>query len=138
MAAPAYDLQLRNVCCGWKADIENDGVSDYGGHMASDQGIAWSATLHVRPLPGRSGGLEGDPAGAYAIVLALARDEAHYREMVAAEMESLGLFVAEVVSAAPYEPEADDTEEVRRCAARLSLEWPVQYHNFHTYPHDEA
>lgn len=94
--------------------------------------------LHVRPLPGQTGGLEGSRAGAFAVVLALARDEAEYREMVAQEMESLGLFIAEIEHVAPYESDVNETESVRLCAARLSPEWPVQYHDFHTYPHDET
>lgn len=94
--------------------------------------------LHVRPLPGQTGGLEAGATGAYAIVLALALDEADYREMVAEEMESLGLFIAELEQVAPYEPHADDDEVVRLCAAKLSPQWPIQYHNFHAYPHDEA
>ena len=60
--------------------------------------------LHVRPLPGQSGGLEGGAAGAFDIVLALARDEQDYRERVAAEMESLGLFIAECEDLTPYQP----------------------------------
>jgi len=106
--------------------------------MLRDGKTPWIATLHVRPLPGQSGWLEDRPAGAYAIVLALARDEADYREKVAAEMESLGLFIAEVENAGRYEPHPEDAENVRLCAARLSPEWPVQYHDFHTYPNDEA
>ena len=80
---------VSNVRNGWKADIEDGRVTAYVKHVASDQKIPWIATLHVRPLPGQSGGLEGS-AGAYAVVLALARDEAEYREIVAAEMETLG------------------------------------------------
>ena len=94
--------------------------------------------LHVRPLPGRTGVLEGNAAGAYAIVLALARDEADYREMVAAEMESLGLFIVELEDLAPYEPHEDDADSVRLSASKLNREWPVQYKDFHAYPHDEA
>ncbi len=106
--------------------------------MPRDGRTPWIATLHVRPLPGRTGGLEGDPAGAYAIVLALAVDEADYREMVAAEMERLGLFIAEIENPGPYLAHLEDAESVRVCAARLSHEWPVQYHDFHTYPQDEG
>lgn len=105
--------------------------------MSSGQKIAWRAILHVRPLAGGTGGLGGAP-GAYVNVLALARDEAAYREMVAAEMESLGLFIAETKDLEPYEPRDGDSENFRLCAARLSREWPVQYHDFHCYPHDEG
>ena len=112
-------------------------MTAYVKHVASDQKIPWIATLHVRALPGQSGGLEGS-AGAYAVVLALARDEAEYREIVAAEMETLGLFIAEIEDASPFEPHADDVENVRQCATRLNPEWPVQYDDFHAYPHDEA
>ena len=97
----------------------------------------WSAKLHVRPLPGGNGGLEGS-AGAYAIVLALARDAQSYREKVAPEMEALGLFIAEVEDLGPFELRDEDPESLHVCAARLSTEWPVQYHAFHAYPRDEA
>jgi hypothetical protein len=106
--------------------------------MAADERIAWNAILHVRPLPGKTGGLEGNPAGAYALVLALARDATEYRELVAAEMESLGLFIAELDDLTPYEPDDSDSESVQACASRLSAEWPVQYQDFHTYPRDET
>lgn len=94
--------------------------------------------VHVRPLPGRAGCFPAGTAGAYAIVLALVRDEAGYREIVAAEMESLGLFIAELEHLAPYEPHEDDADDVRLCAAKLAPQWPVQYHNFNTYPDDDA
>lgn len=97
----------------------------------------WFGILHVRPLPGRDGGLNGRP-GAFANVLALAFDEQHYREMVAAEMATLGLFIAEFEEISAYEPQEDDSENIRRCAAQLSAEWPVQYHDFNSYPHDET
>ena len=85
--------------------------------------IPWSAMLHVRPLPGRGHALERGSAGAYAVVLALATDEADYRKIVTAEMERIGLFVAELESLAPYEPHEDDPDNVRRCAAELSDDW---------------
>ena len=94
--------------------------------------------LHVRPLPDRNSALVRGSAGAFAVVLALATDEADFRKVVAAEMERLGLFVAEFESLAPYEPHEDDHDNVRLCAAKLSEDWPVQYHDFHNYPHDEA
>ena len=97
----------------------------------------WGAQLHVRPLPGGGGGLTGS-AGAYAWVYALAKNEVEYREMVAAEMAKLGLFIAEVESIGMFEPHPEDVDETRRCFERLSEEWPVQYHSFHCYPADEA
>ena len=98
---------------------------------------AWSGLAHVRPLPGQTGELNGG-AGAYALVLALAHDAHEFGELVASEMESLGLFVAELDDVGPFVLHEDDSESVRNCAARLSPEWPVQYEDFHTYPHDEA
>jgi hypothetical protein len=98
----------------------------------------WYSVLHVRPLPGREATLAGCSTGAYAAVLALAADEAEYRQRVTAEMESLGLFVAELEDLEPYEPHENDSDNVRLCAAKLSDEWPVQYRDFHNYPHDEA
>ena len=97
----------------------------------------WGAQLHVRPLPGGDGGL-GGAAGAYAWVYALACSEADYRELVAAEMATVGLFIADTESLGIFEPHPDDLEETRGCFERLSEQWPVQYHNFHSYPVDEA
>jgi hypothetical protein len=105
--------------------------------MAGDA-IPWGAKVHVRPLPGRSNELEGDVAGAYAFILALARDETSYRELVASEMEEIGLYVVDLDYVAPFVPRPGDSETVRQCAQRLSQEWPIQYHSFHTYPHDDA
>jgi hypothetical protein len=94
--------------------------------------------VHVRPLAGKTDRLDSNSAGAFAIILALAHDETDYRETVAAEMESLGLFVAEIEHLAPYVPHEDDTEGVRKCASRLSAEWPIQYQDSHNYPSDDA
>jgi hypothetical protein len=58
--------------------------------------------------------------------------------LVSAEMETLGLFIAEIDNLALYEPHPNDDENMIYCAERLSSEWPIQYHDFHTYPHDEA
>lgn len=95
------------------------------------------ARLHVRPLPGGDGGLSG-AAGAYANVLALACSREEFTRMVVAEMHTLGLAVVEVDGAEPYHAEAEDDEAVVACAERLSDEWPVQYHSFQTYAHDDA
>ena len=97
----------------------------------------WGAQLHVRPLPGGDGGLSGG-AGAYAWVFALAASEAEYREMASAEMETLGLFVAEVEHLDRYAPHPEDDDERRGCYERLSDQWPCQYETFHSYPKDES
>lgn len=97
----------------------------------------WLAQLHVRPLPGRDGGLDG-AAGAYALVLALARSEAEYLELASAEMRSLGLVIVEVERLAPYAPQEGDNPDVQACASHLGPEHPIQYLDFHTYPHDDA
>jgi hypothetical protein len=98
---------------------------------------AWMAKLHVRPLPGSDGGLNGS-AGAYAWVLALATSEEQYRELVAAEMNELGLFIAEINDLDRFSEFYDSDLTIENCADRLSSEWPVQYHTFDCYPHDEA
>jgi len=98
---------------------------------------AWGAELHVRPLPGKTGGLDG-AAGAYAWVFALASSEAEYRERASAEMESLGLFIAEFEQLGRYHPDDAGNDETRACLERLSEEWPVQYHSSHSYPEDES
>lgn len=97
-----------------------------------NQRSVWGAQLHLKPLPGKDGGL-GGAKGAYAWVFALANSDAEYRELVSAEMEGLGLFVVEVEQLSRYErtDEADDPSS--RCMDRLSDEWPVQYDDFHTY-----
>jgi hypothetical protein len=97
----------------------------------------WGAQLHVRPMPGTDGGLSGS-AGAFAWVFALATNEAEYREMASAKMAGLGLFIAQVEHLDRYDPHELDDDETRGCFERLSDEWPVQYHSFHTYPSDEA
>ena len=98
---------------------------------------AWMAMLHVRPLPGSDGGLDGS-AGAYAWVLAMASDEEQYREVVAAEMNDLGLFIAEIEQLDRLSEFHEIGPTIEKCAANLSAEWPVQYHTFDCYPHDEA
>lgn len=95
------------------------------------------ARLHVRPLSGSDGGLDG-AAGAYANVFALAYGEDEFVRMATEEMLMLGLAVVEIDGAEPYHPGPNDDETLLACAERLSDEWPVQYHNFHTYPHDDA
>ena len=96
----------------------------------------WGAQLHLRPLPGKDGGL-GGAKGAYAWVFALANSDAEYREVVSAEMESLGLFIAEVEQLSRYERTDEAGDSSSRCIQRLSDEWPVQYHDFHTYSDED-
>jgi hypothetical protein len=102
---------------------------------AENQRTAWGAQLHLRPLPAQDGGL-GGAKGAFAWVFALANSEAEYREIVSAEMEAVGLFIAEVEHLGRYERIDGADDPSSRCINRLSDEWPVQYHNFHTY-HEE-
>lgn len=104
---------------------------------SGDERIAWHALVHVRRMPGQTCELNGN-VGAFASVLALAHDEAEYREVVAAEMQSLGLFIAEIEDFAPYLPDQGDSQNVKLCAAQLSPEWPVQYGDFYSYPQDQA
>jgi hypothetical protein len=105
--------------------------------MNSSSPEAWMAMLHLRPVPGSDGGLSGS-AGAYAWVLALASSEDEYREMVAAEMNALGLFIAEIDQLDRFSEFHHSESTIEECAANLSAEWPVQYHTFDCYPHDEA
>lgn len=102
-----------------------------------NRSVAWIGRLHVRPLPGGDGGLHG-AAGAYATVFALALSAGQFAEMVADEMASLGLTIVEMADVRLYHPDAEDDVEVIASAHRLSVEWPVQYHDFFTYPHDDA
>ena len=96
----------------------------------------WGAQLHVRPLPETDGGL-GGAKGAYAWVFALAGSEAEYREMVTAEMETLGLFIAEIEDLGHYQPVEGADDPSSRCISNLTDEWPVQYHRFHTYSDED-
>jgi hypothetical protein len=100
--------------------------------IAYTERAVWGAQLHVRPFPGKDGGLEG-AKGAHAWVFALASSEAEYREMVTAEMEDLGLFIADVEHLSRYHPPEAADDSSSRCISNLSDEWPVQYHRFHTY-----
>ena len=105
--------------------------------MNANDPEAWMAMLHVRPLPGWTAGSTEMRARMLG-VLALAANEQQYREMVAAEMDDLGLFIAETDHLRRFsEPDGGDTT-LAECAANLSAEWPVQYHTFDCYPHDEA
>jgi hypothetical protein len=92
----------------------------------------WGAQLHLRPRPGKDGGL-GGAKGAYAWVFALANSDVEYREMVAAAMEALGLFIVEIENLGHYQSSEDGDDPSSRCINSLTSEWPVQYHNFHTY-----
>lgn len=100
--------------------------------VAENERCVWGAQLHLRPLPGKDGGLDG-AKGAHSWVFALASSEAEYREMATAEMEALGLFIAEVEHVGQYRATemADDLSS--RCINNLTYEWPVQYDQFHTY-----
>lgn len=75
----------------------------------------------------------GGAKGAYAWVFALASSDGEYREIAGAEMEALGLFVAEVEQLGQYEPAEDPDDPSSQCIHRLTDEWPVQYHDFHAY-----
>lgn len=105
--------------------------------MMSDADTAWAATLHVRPIRGIASEFQ-DIAGAYVFVLAKALNDAHYRELVTAEMEGIGLTVIELMDSDRFVPSADDAPDIRDCAMRLSDKWPVQYGSFQAYPYDDA
>ena len=93
--------------------------------------------LHVRPLPGRTNPLTGGVSG-WGWVLALANDADDYLRLVTAEMESFGLFVVEVDDLDPYSEFTSCAEDIVDSFKRLSDEWPVQYHTFHTTTIDDA
>ena len=105
--------------------------------MAEDQEKeAWMALLHVRPLPGHTNALDG--ASGMGWVLALAGDADHYLRLVKAEMESIGLFIAEVEDLERWSAFDSCAEHIVDSKERLSEEWPVQYHTFHTTMIDDA
>jgi hypothetical protein len=97
---------------------------------------AWMALLHVRPLPGHSNPLKG--ASGIGWVLALATDADHYLRLVAAELESIGLFIAEVEDLDRYSQFTSCAKHIVDSFERLSDEFPVQYHTFHTTMIDDA
>lgn len=94
------------------------------------------ALLHVRPLPGRSNPLDG--VSGMGWVLALARDADDYLRLVTAEMERIGLFIAETEDLGRYSEFTSCAEHIVGSCERLSKEWPVQYHTFHTTTVDDA
>jgi hypothetical protein len=94
------------------------------------------ALLHVRPLPGRTNPLDG--VSGMGWVLALATDADDYLRRVTAEMETIGLFIAEVDDVGLYSEFRSCAEHVVGSFERLSDEWPVQYHTFHTTTIDDA
>jgi hypothetical protein len=98
---------------------------------------AWMGMLHVRPLPRHADALDGAVAG-LGWVLALATDEADYLRQVTAEMDSLGLFIAEATDVDKFTEFTSCAETVQESFERLSDEWPVQYHTFHTTGIDDA
>ena len=93
--------------------------------------------LHVRPLRGRTNPLDGGVSGV-VWVLALATDADDYLRLVTAEIESIGLFIAEVEDLDPYSEFTSCAEHIVESFERLSDEWPVQYHTFHTTMIDDA
>jgi len=103
----------------------------------NDAREAWMAMLHVRPLPGGHNPLDGARSG-MAWVLALATDAEDYRRLVAAEMESIGLFIAELEDLDRYSEFTDCADHIVDSFGRLSDEWSVQYHTFHTTLIDDA
>ena len=133
-AHPCGVRELRCVCNGSKADVEAGTIRRYWRSMSLNENerVVWGAQLHVRPFPGKDGGLHG-AKGAYAWVFALARSDAEYREMVAAEMETLGLFIAEVEQLGRYDAIVGADDASSSCISSLTDEWPIQYNDFHTY-----
>ena len=97
---------------------------------------AWMALLHVRPLAGRTNLLHA--VSGMGWVLALATDADDYLRLVTAEMESMGLFIAEVDDLDRYSEFDTCAEHIVDSFDRLSEEWPVQYHTFHTTMIDDA
>ena len=94
------------------------------------------ALLHVRPLPGRTNPLDG--VSGMGWVLALAADAEDYLRLVTVEMDSIGLFIAEVDDLDRYSEFTSRAEKLSDSFERLSDEWPVQYHTFHTTMIDDA
>jgi hypothetical protein len=98
---------------------------------------AWMAMLHVRPMPERSNPFGAAVSGT-GWVLALATDAAEYERLVVAEMDRIGLFITEVEGLNRYSAFTDCADHIVDAFARLSDEWPVQYHTFHTSLSDDA
>lgn len=94
------------------------------------------ALLHVRPLPGRTHPLDG--LSGMGWVLALATDADDYLRRATAEMESIGLSIAEVEDLHRFSEFTSCAEHIVDSFERLSDEWPVQYHTFHTTTIDDA
>lgn len=94
------------------------------------------ALLHVRPLPGHANPLDG--VSGMGWVLALAADAGDYVQAVTAEMQSIGLFVAEIEDLDRFSAFNICSEDITASFERLSEEWPVQYHTFHTTKIDDA
>ena len=94
------------------------------------------AQLHVRPLPERANPLNATSGIGW--VLALASDSDEYLRLVAAEMDEIGLFIVEVNDLGRYSEFSSCAEHIVNSFERLSDEWPVQYHTFHTTLIDDA
>ena len=94
------------------------------------------ALLHVRPLSGRANPLDGVSGMGWVLALATTADE--YLRLVTAEMDSIGLFIAEVDELGHYSEFTSRSEHIVDSFERLSDQWPVQYHTFHTTMIDDA
>ena len=126
-----------SVCFGWKADISHEAIICYLSAMVENpEREAWMGLLHVRPLPQRTNPLEG--VSGMGWVLALATDEDDFLRLVTAEMENIGLFVAEVDEVGRYSEFTSCSDTIVELFDRLSDTWPVQYHTFHTTMIDDA
>ena len=105
-----------------------------------DNREVWVSVIHVRPLPG-SDVLGHGSAGAYASVVAIAPSESRFREMILAEMEDNGLSIVEFEGVTTYGEGLEKeliTDDMRNLRTSLSAYYPVQYHEFHAYPADDA
>jgi hypothetical protein len=102
--------------------------------------VPWIGFVHVRPASG-SATLGDGAKGAYANVLALAENESDFLHAVRTEMSANGLVLIEASDIAPvseYERDGRIHSEMQQLREALSLEYPVQYQDFHTYDRDDG
>jgi hypothetical protein len=99
---------------------------------------AWIGLVDLRPEPGNDP-FDGAP-GAYANVLALARSNAHYRQLVTETFTEIGLMVWELENVEPLverrrkaETDGDVADDLLALARQLSPSSPVLYDTFYVY-----
>lgn len=102
--------------------------------------MKWIGMVHVRPSS-RLSVLSAGAKGAYGNVVAIARSESDYKEIVSTLLMKDGLSVIDFSDVATYEDYVRDdnlSEYLSYLLGALSDEYPVQFHTFFNYSTDDT